>query len=96
MGDGADPGEDAAAQQRRLPQRQVIGIAAAASITVYCAKQATVRPCWRTSPPAQRSREVPSRNRPATDRAPAGPHSVGRPARQAAHAPHGTTMQNTT
>jgi hypothetical protein len=48
VGDGAETGDDAAAEQRGLPQRHTsaaIGIAAAAATTAYWAKQATVRPC---------------------------------------------------
>ena len=66
--DGADPGHDAAAEQRGLPQRNRTGslTAPAAGTTAYSAKHATIKPCWSTVPSAARRREVPSISIPAT------------------------------
>ena len=86
VGDGADPGHHAAAQQRRLPQRDVGGDAGSRRRPARprsSAKQATISPCWSTVPSAARSREVPSSSIPATDWRPPGSHSVRRPDRHA-------------
>ena len=73
-----------------------IGMTLLAQTTACSAKQAIVRPCWRVSPAASRSRRAPVGRFPATDWAPTGSHSVRCPDRHAAQVPHEATRQNTT
>ena len=72
------------------------GTTPAAATTVRSAKHATVRPCWSGVPSGSASRDVPSISVPRNPASPAGPQSVGRPARQALQAPHDGIMQKTT